>query len=149
MTNVVRRMTRQGFGVFAIAMTLAGCSGDSTGPRATVVGDYVLISINGSPLPFVLVQIPGYSLRIMSSTLTLNTNNTFSAAVTYQETEAGQTVTVSETCTGTYSVSGNSVAFSEAIASNTNCGGNYNGSWDGDDRLTVAFDATVQAIYER
>ena len=137
--------------VATLALALIAC-GDSTGPggsNANVTGTYALRTINGTSVPVTLVQIPGYSLRILSATLTLNAPNTFSTIGTYQETEGAVTVTVSETCTGTYTLNGTSIAFSEAFSNNTDCGGNYNGNWDGSRKVTVALDATVQAVFEK
>lgn len=143
--------TRMRFAAVALGFTLA-CSGDSTGPGGSgnsVTGTYTLRTINGTAVPVVLAQVPGYSLRIMSATLTLNSPNTFSSVGTYQETTGSTTVTVSQTCTGTYTLTGTSIAFAEAFSANTDCGGDYNGSWDGSRKVTVALDATVQAVFEK
>jgi len=55
----------------------------------------------------------------------------------------GPTTTGTETCDGTYTRNGNSITFTEVTVANTNCGGVYNGTWEGGDTITVAFDATV------
>jgi hypothetical protein len=143
---------RMRFAAVALGLTTFACSGDSTGPGGSgnsVTGTYTLRTINGTPLPVVLAQAPGYLLRITSATLTLNSPNTFSTVGTYQETTGSTTVTVTDTCTGTYTLTGTSIAFSEAFSPNTDCGGNYNGSWDGLRKITVALDATVQAVFEK
>lgn len=140
------------FLVLTLALTAFACSGDSTGPggsSASVTGTYTLRTVNGSPVPVTVAQLPGYTLRVTAATLTLNSPNTFSSTGTYQETTGSQTVTVTQTCTGTYTVNGTSVAFAEASSANTDCGGDYNGTWDGAKRLTVAYDATLQAVFEK
>jgi len=144
----MRRTIRGLLGLIAVVAYTA-CS-DSSGPNPAVTGSYALITINGSGLPVIIYQDAFVVFRINAGNVTLNSNNTFSKSGTYQETlTGGQPTTVSETCTGTYAVNGNSVTFSEATSSTANCGGVYNGTWDGSNTLTVAFDATVQAVFRK
>jgi hypothetical protein len=132
------------------AVTLFAACSDSTGPNAEVTGSYALITLNGSGLPVVVFFDQFTTFRITGGNVTLNSNNTFTSSGTYQEVlSTGQTTTVTETCDGTYTRNGNSITFTEVTVSNTNCGGVYNGTWDGDDTLTVAFDATVQAVFRK
>jgi len=132
------------------AVTLFAACSDSSGPNADVTGSYDLITLNGSGLPVVVTFDQFSTFRITGGNVTLNSNNTFSSSGSYQQTFAnGQTTTGTETCDGTYTRNGNSITFTEFTVSNTNCGGVYNGTWDGDDTLTVAFDATVQAVFRK
>ena len=134
----------------AAVILFAACSDDSTGPNADVTGSYALITLNGSGLPVVISFDQSSTFRITGGNVTLSSNNTFTSSGTYQETLAsGQTTTVTETCNGTYTRNGNSITFTEVTVANTNCGGVYNGTWDGDDTITVAFDATVQAVFRK
>lgn len=138
-------------GMVLTAMACGGSDGPS-GPEsasATLTGTYTLKTVNGSQIPMTLVSVPGYSVRINSSSLVMNSNNTFTGASNYTETESGVTATYSESCSGTFSRNGNSVAFTEAAAANTECGGSYTGTWDGAAKVTIAFDATVQAVFEK
>lgn len=134
--------------VISAVTLLAACS-DSSGPNASVTGSYALITINGSGLPVVYSFDQNTTARITGGNVTLNSNNTFSSSGTYQLTTGSQVSTVTQTCTGTYARNGNSVTFTEANSNNTNCGGVYNGTWDGSDTITVAFDATVQAVFRK
>ncbi len=79
----------------------------------------------------------------------VNSNNTFTGASNYTETESGVTATYSESCSGTYSRNGNSISFTESATPNTDCGGTYTGTWDGSAKVTIAFDASVQAVFEK
>ena len=141
--NITRLIT------LAAVMLFASCS-DSTGPNDDITGSYELITLNGSGLPVVVSFDQFSTLRITGGNVTLSSNNTFTSSASYQETLAnGQTTTGTETCDGTYTRNGNSVTFTEVTVPNTNCGGVYNGTWDGDDTITVAFDATVQAVFRK
>lgn len=132
------------------AVTLIAACSDSTGPNADVTGSYDLVTLNGSGLPIVVSFDPTSTLRITGGNVTLNSNNTFTSSGSYQETFAnGQTTTGTEACDGTYTRNGNSITFTEVTVANTNCGGVYNGTWDGNDTITVAFDATIQAVFRR
>jgi hypothetical protein len=110
---------------------------------------YSLRTVNGSTLPVTVFQSGTYSLRITAGSITINSGTTFSSSVSYTETEAGQTSNTTSVCTGTYTVNGNSVFFSEAFSNNDDCGGDYTGSWNGSNDLTVAFDASLQAVFRR
>jgi hypothetical protein len=137
--------------VLALAMFGLGCGdggSDPLDPGAEVAGTFNLTSVNGQSPPVVLFAVPGYTLRVMSGTFVINTANTFSNTTTFEENENGQITTTTETCTGTYTRTGNSFSFAEATSGEL-CGGNYTGTWDGGNRLTVAYDASLQAVYTR
>ena len=132
------------------AVTLFAACSDTSGPNGDVTGSYALITLNGSGLPVVVVFDQFSTFRITGGNVTLNSNGTFTSSGTYEQILTnGPTTTVTETCDGTYTRNGNSITFTEVTVSNTNCGGVYNGTWDGDDTLTVAFDATVQAVFRK
>ena len=136
--------------VLAAVVTFPACS-DSTGPNRAVTGNYTLISVNGVLMPVVFSVDQLFTLRITAGTLTLNSNNTFTASATYEQTLAGggAKTTDTQTCTGTYAMSANTITFTEANSNNANCGGVYTGTWDGENSLTVEFDAGVQAVFEK
>ena len=132
------------------AVTLFAACSDSSGPNSSLTGSYDLITINGAGMPFVVFFDQSSRLEIIGGDVTLNSNGTFSSSGTYRQTlGGGPAQTVTETCLGTYTVNGNSITFNEPTIVGTNCGGVYNGTWDGDDTLTVAFDATVQAVFRK
>ena len=132
------------------AVTLFAACSDSSGPNSDVTGSYALITLNGSGLPVVVFFDQNSTFRITGGNVTLSSNGTFTSSGTYQETLAGgQSTTATETCNGTYTRNGNSITFTEVTVASTNCGGVYNGTWDGNDTLTVAFDATVRAVFRK
>lgn len=132
------------------AVTLFAACSDSSGPNSSLTGSYALVTINGAGMPFVVFFDQTSRLEIVGGDVTLNANNTFSSSGTYRQTlTGGPSQTVTESCQGTYSVNGNSITFSEPTIVGTNCGGVYNGTWDGSNTLTVAYDATVQAVFRK
>lgn len=147
----MRRSIKRFIGLAALAI-LPACS-DSSGPNQVqaVTGSYALISINGILVPVVFSVDQFFILQITAGTLTMNSNNTFSAAATYQQTPAGGGTATSETitCTGTYAKSGTTVTFTEANSANDACGGVYTATWDGTNTLTVEFDVGVQALFRK
>ena len=145
----MRKIIRTLFVLAAVAI-LPACS-DSTGPNRTVTGNYTLISVNGLLVPVVFSAEQFFTLRITAGTLTVNSNNTFTASATYEQTlnVGGVKTTDTVTCTGTYAMSGNTITFTEANSTNANCGGAYTGTWDGENTLTVDFDVGVQALFEK
>lgn len=136
--------------VLAAVAILPACS-DSTGPNRTVTGNYTLISVNGVLVPVVFTAEQFFTLRITAGTLTINSNDTFTASATYEQTlvVGGVKTTDTVTCTGTYAMNGATITFTEANSTNANCGGVYTGTWDGENTLTVDFDVGVQALFEK
>lgn len=77
----------------------AACAGDVTRPSSTeqIAGEYALLSINGQPLPFTLVEVAGgYLLQQVGGSMTLSSNRTFAEQAQLRETintVGGPTVT--------------------------------------------------------
>ncbi len=145
----MRKIVRTPFVLAAVVM-LPACS-DSTGPNRAVTGNYTLISVNGVLIPVTFSLEQFFTLRITAGTLTLNSNSTFTASATYEQTlvVGGAKTTDTQICTGTYAVNANTVTFTEANSNNANCGGAYIGTWDGANALAVDFDAGLQALFEK
>ncbi|GBD33206.1 hypothetical protein HRbin33_02187 [bacterium HR33] len=95
-------------GFAALSVLLSGC--DIFGGGHT--GTYVLKTVNGKPLPAVILEIIGtYKAEITAGSVTLNEDNTFSASITFRETEGSTVRTQTETDSGTYTISGNTITF--------------------------------------
>lgn len=104
---VMHRATRQ-TGIFALILGLAACSGDSAGP-ISFVGAFELQTVNGEPLPAVLLEIENDRLEVTGGRITLNADNTFSDRFDVRITEDGVMSVNSETTFGTYETSGSNV----------------------------------------
>lgn len=101
--------------VFALlpAAGMAACSDDDgTGPETTaeVAGTYHLQTVNNAPLPFVLLTTgTTYTLELTAGFFTLNSNGTFSDSATLRETDAGDVSTDTQSDSGTFTVTNNTV----------------------------------------
>ena len=126
------------------ALLLAPACSSSTGPKTTITGTYALISVNGAPIPATVVNLG----KVNSGSFTINSGNAFSSTLSFTESVQGQSVTITDTCTGTFTENGNSLTFAEATSGNPDCGGNYMGSWDGATTLTIDFNASLQTVYK-
>jgi hypothetical protein len=107
--------------VFAALVTLAACGGDgSTNPgSATVAGTYTLRTVNGSPLPYTLVQLGDDKFEVMADAITLKDGGIWTGAGTIRVTERGQMSTTAITSTGTYSLTGTAITITDVTGSTT------------------------------
>jgi hypothetical protein len=87
--------------LLATSLLVAACS-DSSGPSGdSINGTYALRTVNGQNLPFpVLVIGTDFRLEVLSGSLTVNGNGTFSFQLTLRETELGTVDTETQTTTG-------------------------------------------------
>ena len=100
----------------ALLLPVAACGDDDgSGPSADVVGTFNLQTINGATVPAVVFQAGADRLEVVSGSITFNENRTFSAALTLREAVGGvANPPETETDTGTYTVSGNTVQLTAA-----------------------------------
>ncbi len=105
-------MSRLRRSLFPLLLVLAGGCGDSTGPDA-IPGLYVLQSVNGDPLPYVLVQQPAFTEEITAGQIQMNGDGTCSVSETFRVDDEGTvtTFTEDETCTWLANGSAISVTF--------------------------------------
>jgi hypothetical protein len=132
----------------AAVTSVAACS-ESSGP-ASMTGSYALVrvdGINGTGLPVTIFKDPTSEFRITGGSITLNSNNTFSVSGAGVAIESGGTTNLSETCTGSYTVSGNGITFTGT--SGTDCAGVISGMWDGANTLTINAEPTVQGVFKK
>lgn len=112
------------------AVSLLGCGGgDSSGPSvASAVGTWNLVTINGSPLPYTIVQIaPSYKIEVLSDRYVANADRTWSETFSLRETDAGTVTTTTDSDNGTWTqanaaltiTSSDGTVSSAAISGNT------------------------------
>jgi hypothetical protein len=149
--------------VAAVILIAPACGGGkSTSPNEQIpTGSYTLLSINGQTPPITVALRAGFKLDITSATLTIQSSNRFINSASYTKIENGVTTTPVENCTGTFTASNHTIAFSEPGVQNSLCGvvqqsggtggtqRNYTGTWDGGSRITVDFDPTTRSIYQK
>jgi hypothetical protein len=113
-----------------------------------VTGTFLLQSANGSPLPATIetTASPPLQVLVLSGSIVINSNGTFSNTGSFRQTLSGVVSTFTVNCTGTFSVSGNTITFVEA-ASSANCGDTFTGTQNGN-TLTTTLNG-VPAIYIR
>lgn len=144
-------LRRSALSLLAGLALVAACGGgdSAAGPsgEANIAGSYNLQSLNGAALPALFGASGATRVDVTAGNFSINANNTFSSSHTFRVTTGGQVATLSETCTGTYSRTGTSLAFTEAFSGDF-CGGGYNGSVSGND-LIVSYDSQLQAVYRR
>ena len=140
MAHFLRNTLRAG----AIAVALAACSGDSTGPDSDdLVGSYDLITIDGASLPVIVDQIGEDKAEITMGTVTLDEDGTFGDATELRITEGGVVSTEVQSTQGTWMVSGSTVTFVPNDGTGT-----YSMTWNGQLRLTQIFQGFT-LVYER
>ena len=133
-------------------LLLGACGGDaSTGVNGDASGTYTLQSIGGKPLPVTVATSATTTVTFKSGALTVNTDNTFSETLDFDQTDvtSGAVTSGTSTCVGTYSQRGNSFSFSEASSSDPSCGFTYSGSWNGTNAFTINFGAGADAYYTK
>jgi hypothetical protein len=96
--------------VFAVAagLALAACGGNATAPQSTPVGNYVLVTVNGKPLPQLVARTASGDLEVVSATLVLRGDQTYTTSYLYRPV-ASPANTISQTAAGTWRVSGATV----------------------------------------
>ena len=92
-----------------VCLAFAAC-GDSTSPES-VAGRYSLVSVNGDPVPFVIVQVEVDRFELSAGHIQLNADGTCSFALIYQTTEDGVPTTDTESDTCTWTLNNTTIAF--------------------------------------
>ena len=120
-----------------LVLAAAACGGDKPNAPKRLEGTYTLRTVNGANPPTVIYDDPasGQRAEIISGSITLGSDGTFSAPWSFRLTDNGAVTNHSETCTGTFTRSGNHVVMEEADNQSW-CGGQFDGDWDGSDTFT-------------
>ena len=135
----------------AILIAIAACGGSDTSTAPKVVaGTWTLTTYKGSAPPVVVTDNPTANLKIeiMNGTFNIGANATYSAVTSIRTTDNGVVTTSSFTCTGSYVLGANILAFTEVV-SGQYCGGNFVADWDGSDALTFHFKNGDSALFKR
>jgi hypothetical protein len=64
------------------------------------------VTVDGDPIPFVLLQQPNYELSVTGGRITLNADESFTDRLDVRENDAGTVTTDSEVGQGFYQLSG-------------------------------------------
>jgi hypothetical protein len=129
--------------VCAALVTPAACVVDIsplTGPTS-VAGKYTLRTVNGSPLPYTMMELGDDKYEITAGTLTLEEGGTWKQSGADRMTEGTSVVTSTFEVAGTYSRTGPVLTF---VSEGT---GTFSGSVEGD-KVSVSQDGHV-AVYTK
>jgi hypothetical protein len=92
---------------FALAFTLAACGRDTTGPSPTpsrIPGTYTLTMVDGQTLPFTALEVGAYRVRLVSGTLVLRSDGTYSLDIGIRVDDSGNVRTETEADAGLWNV---------------------------------------------
>jgi len=121
---------------------LSSCTAlDSISSAGRVRGTYQLWTVNGSSVPALVYQEPGYRLEVLDAAFTLEDDGTYSEAGIVRETINGQTSTRSSSSYGYYDYYNGELTFDESS------GRRYYGSVDGN--TLIIDDQGVRMAYRR
>jgi hypothetical protein len=93
------------------ALGISCGGGDSTGPNDSVAGTYSLRTVNGSNLPYIVVQIGADKVELTSDILTLSEAGSFTELTTFWTTTNGQVTTSTESDAGSFTLNGTAASF--------------------------------------
>jgi len=101
----------------ALLALIVACGGDSTGPKASVVGNYTLRTVNGANVPAVVFQDAQEKDELTAGNINLSSNNTWTGVLTVRSTDlgSGQTINFSAPANGTFTTNGGSITLTDAL----------------------------------
>ena len=105
---------RKVLSALAAVAVLSSCSAlDAIGTAGRVNGTFELEYVNGSRVPALLYQEPGYRLEVLNANFTLETDGTYTEAGIVRETVNGNSSTRSSSSFGYYDYSNGELTFDE------------------------------------
>jgi hypothetical protein len=128
------------FVVAACVFLAVGC-GDSSGPKQIAVaeaGTYTLVAVNDMPLPAVVLETSTLVGEILSGTIVIRADSTFTETRQARITSNGVASTTNGTTNGTFSISAGTATFRVSGTTPTT----YTGSF-GPGTLTATVQGTV------
>jgi hypothetical protein len=119
------------FGLLLGSLCLAACD-DSTDAVVVHVPQptpFVLRTVNGFGLPFIIVDSIGgqFRLEVTSGSFLINTNRTFSSIIRFRETRGFIIAFRSVVCSGTFTNDGNAFTFI-GIGGSSECAASFTGT---------------------
>jgi hypothetical protein len=124
-----------------VLATAVACGGDSTSPiNASIAGSYKLQTINGSALPYTILQVGSDKIEFLDDQVTVNDGGTYTESGHIRTTENGVVTTETIADAGTYVRTGTAITF-HSTGDNTDTPGTFNGN-----SITVVSDG-LSAVY--
>jgi hypothetical protein len=104
------------------------CGGDSTSPiNASIAGTYKLQTINGSALPYTILQVGNDKVEFMDDQVTVNDGGTYTESGHIRTTENGVVTTEAVVDAGTYVRTGTAITF-HSTSDNSDTPGSISGN---------------------
>jgi hypothetical protein len=136
-------MLRRSLLILGLGLALGACGSDSsTEASATIAGTWNLQSVNGSALPFVILQSGANKAEILSDVITISGTGSFTQTTTVRTTVNGAATTQSVADAGTYTLSGSAITLRFNSDNSTGTG-----SWSGN-TITATADGFAY-VYKR
>jgi hypothetical protein len=108
----MRKVWTLGLALASVAV-LSSCSAvDALTGRVT--GTYQLRSVNGSSLPALTYQEPGYSEEVLSATFSLESDGTYTDAAILRVTQNGRSSTTTSSSSGFYDEYNGEITFTDS-----------------------------------
>ncbi|MGV3708672.1 MAG: hypothetical protein ACO1Q7_07505 [Gemmatimonas sp.] len=125
------------FAAMAVAMMVSvaacddGLPADPINPPtpAAVVGKYNLLKVDSAPLPYVIFQHSTYIVSLMSANVELRANGTYRAPVSIRIDDSGNVRYLSDSTTGIWTLTGDSIKLANANGQVTRAGRMLNGTF--------------------
>ena len=98
----MNRRRQQRCVVFCGLLLLIGCYEEVGGPAPTIFGRYSLRTVDGQAVPVILTDIPNFKVEIMTGTIFLNADNTFTDSTEIRRTDGQVARIVTDVAHGSY-----------------------------------------------
>ena len=98
--------------LLGIVFTLAACGHDSVGPSpspSTLPGTYNLTTVDGAVLPLTVLDLGAYQAKLVSGTLRLSSDGTYSLQFSLRIEDSGNVRTTADSDGGLWNVNGNAI----------------------------------------
>jgi hypothetical protein len=113
--------------IAVVAFVVTACSGESTSPDVGKVGTYTLIAVNGGSLPAVTTDNASIKTELLSGTLVISSDGTFSETRNGRVTLGGASPSpFTATQAGTWAESGGIMTVTTGTVSNP---ATFSGTW--------------------
>ena len=83
-------------------LLLIGCYEEVGGPAPTIFGRYSLRTVDGEAVPVILTDIPNFKVEIMTGTIFLNADNTFTDSTEIRRTDGQVARIVTDVAHGSF-----------------------------------------------
>ena len=91
---------------------LIGCYEEVGGPAPTIFGRYSLRTVDGEAVPVILTDIPNFKVELMTGTIFLNADNTFTDSTQIRRTDGQVARIVTDVAHGSFVRSGDIIDLS-------------------------------------